>query len=236
MRVDLAQGIATTAAGERDLLSAVEDVHGGAGPDVIAGDAGPNRLDGDRGDDLLLGRGGADELGSFERSFDFRPGRDVVHGGAGDDWLDSMRPASTCGPGRDRARATSPFNPDKARDCERLILEAGDVAMHRVLVTRTAVLLRMRVACPAEETDYIIRAGWRSPRPVLGQVARTGLSYGASVTIRIRLNSRGRRAIAGGLRRASVQTSCSGASHGHAADQPAPVWLHRVASRRLAAP
>ncbi|UGS34490.1 hypothetical protein DSM104329_00868 [Capillimicrobium parvum] len=50
-------------AGEGDLVdSTVENVTGGAGPDVLVGDAHANRLLGGGGDDTLQGMGGADVL------------------------------------------------------------------------------------------------------------------------------------------------------------------------------
>ncbi|MDX6681277.1 MAG: hypothetical protein QOG94_1316 [Solirubrobacteraceae bacterium] len=91
VRVDLAdeRGVAG-AAGERDRISGVDTVYGGAGDDVLRGDGGANRLDGGPGDDRLVGRGGNDQLLG-------RAGVDTLDGRAGDDDLDG-------GPGRDSLR------------------------------------------------------------------------------------------------------------------------------------
>jgi len=63
VRVDLAdpEG-AQGAAGERDRLSAIDDVVGGAGDDVLLSDDARNKLGGGGGDDRLVGRGRGDRL------------------------------------------------------------------------------------------------------------------------------------------------------------------------------
>jgi Ca2+-binding RTX toxin-like protein len=60
--VDLASGKGG-AAGENDLISHIEDVHGGSGDDTIAGDAGNNLLQGNLGFDTISGGGGNDVCG-----------------------------------------------------------------------------------------------------------------------------------------------------------------------------
>ena len=94
--VDLAAGTATGAEIGSDTLSAIENVIGGSGDDVITGNANGNRLeggggadvlDGGAGNDVLLGQAGDDLLigGSGE-------GDDVLDGGAG---VDTVTYAST---------------------------------------------------------------------------------------------------------------------------------------------
>ena len=99
VRIDLAdpQG-AQGAAGERDRLSAIDDVVGGAGDDVLLGDDARNTLGGGGGDDRLVGRDGWDSLAAGSGSdtlegragndtLDGGPGRDVLRGGLGSDRL-----------------------------------------------------------------------------------------------------------------------------------------------------
>lgn len=83
--------------GEGDLVTAVEDVAGGGGPDVLRGDAGANGIYGGSGRDAVFGLGGADSLDGGE-------GADRVSGGAGDDAIDPSDSAADvlrCGTGRD---------------------------------------------------------------------------------------------------------------------------------------
>ena len=84
VRVDLAAGTADGAGGERDRLTGVENVIGGAGDDALRGDDEPNLLVGGAGDDRVDGRGGNDRLGP-DTGRDV--GADVLRGGAGDDTL-----------------------------------------------------------------------------------------------------------------------------------------------------
>ena len=84
VQVDLAAGTADGAGGERDRLTGVENVIGGAGDDRLLGDDAPNLLVGGAGDDRVDGRGGNDRLGP-DTGRD--GGADVLRGGAGDDTL-----------------------------------------------------------------------------------------------------------------------------------------------------
>lgn len=79
VRVDLASGLATGAAG-RDTLSGFETVLGSAYGDVIVGDASRNYLTGGAGDDLLATVSGA-------RSLKPGGGFDIIDGGSGADTL-----------------------------------------------------------------------------------------------------------------------------------------------------
>jgi hypothetical protein len=79
--VDLAQGIATGAGGERDeLTGGIENVTGSAGPDVLTGNGAANRIGGGPGDDTISGAGGNDELTGDA-------GTDTVNGDSGNDSL-----------------------------------------------------------------------------------------------------------------------------------------------------
>ena len=65
--------------GERDTIgTAVENLIGGAGPDILAGSGGPNVLLGGGGNDQLSGLGGADKLAGDA-------GLDLLNGGAATD-------------------------------------------------------------------------------------------------------------------------------------------------------
>jgi hypothetical protein len=89
IHADLGHRVATSH-GERDRLSAVENLVGTEGNDVLAGDNHPNRLRGGNGRDVLVGRGG----------------NDVLDGGSGtpiySDGDDETADLFRCGAGRDR--------------------------------------------------------------------------------------------------------------------------------------
>ncbi|MEA2420285.1 MAG: hypothetical protein QOE60_2491 [Thermoleophilaceae bacterium] len=88
VRADLAAGIATSAAGERDALRGIERLEGGDGADVLRGNAARNVIQGLAGDDLIEGRGGNDLLqGNEGPRFKGAPDRDLVRGGPGTDIL-----------------------------------------------------------------------------------------------------------------------------------------------------
>jgi Ca2+-binding RTX toxin-like protein len=78
--VDLAQGYATAAGGERDELDGIENVRGGLGADVLSGDDGPNTIGGGAGDDTIHGAGANDVLMGDS-------GADAVSGDSGNDTL-----------------------------------------------------------------------------------------------------------------------------------------------------
>ena len=79
--VDLAQGYATGEAGERDELAAdIENLRGGAGPDVLTGDDAPNTIGGGAGNDTIHGAGGNDRLAGDD-------GADTVSGDSGNDTM-----------------------------------------------------------------------------------------------------------------------------------------------------
>jgi Ca2+-binding RTX toxin-like protein len=79
--VDLAQGYATGADGERDQLAPdIENVRGGSGPDVLTGNDAPNTIGGGAGADRIHGAGGNDRLTGDD-------GADAVNGDSGNDTL-----------------------------------------------------------------------------------------------------------------------------------------------------
>jgi Ca2+-binding RTX toxin-like protein len=84
--VDLAAGRGG-GPGETDSITAVENVNGGDGPDVIRGNAGPNELTGhgssdtDSGANRIYGLGGDDQISGWT-------GDDLLSGGDGNDYLE----------------------------------------------------------------------------------------------------------------------------------------------------
>lgn len=80
LNVTLATPGGDGAAGENDMLLAIENVIGGASNDIITGDDGANYLGGGAGLDVLDGLGGNDAIYGGG-------GRDAISGGAGQDVL-----------------------------------------------------------------------------------------------------------------------------------------------------
>ena len=76
--VDLGAGAASGSEIGTDTLTAIEDVIGGLGDDVITGDGEGNGIVGGAGNDTILGLGGADGLAGGA-------GDDIIGGGAGND-------------------------------------------------------------------------------------------------------------------------------------------------------
>jgi Ca2+-binding RTX toxin-like protein len=121
--------------GVRDTLTAIEDVTGGPGDDVLTGDGGANQLLGggpspltpagaanDGGDDVLTGGGGADRLGGgamFAGAM-VSDGADTYSGGAGNDQIDARDNAADtnidCG--ADADQLGSDVNDPPATGCE----------------------------------------------------------------------------------------------------------------------
>ena len=145
LRIALAGGAVSGAAGERDTLGGdVENARGGAGADVITGTGEANVLGGGSGDDDISGSAGDDEL----------------YGGDGDDELSDEDGTGTdtlaCGRGLDVAAADE--GDDVAFDCETL---RGGIALLDLTPPDLAVLtrqpkltranrVRLRLACPNE--------------------------------------------------------------------------------------
>jgi hypothetical protein len=77
LRIDLRRRVSGP---ERDIISGVSGVTGGAGSDVLIGNGRPGLLSGGAGDDRLYGLGGDDLLTGDQ-------GNDVLRGGKGDDHL-----------------------------------------------------------------------------------------------------------------------------------------------------
>jgi CSLREA domain-containing protein len=89
-----------------EVLSSIENVTGGQGPDTLIGDGGSNRLDGAFGDDpVIVGSGGSDQL----------------IGGSGDDGLlarDGFRDTVDCGAGPADSALTDRLSLDAVTGCE----------------------------------------------------------------------------------------------------------------------
>ncbi len=85
-----------------DLIAEVENLSGGAGPDVLFGDEQANRILGGPGNDRLYGAGGRDHLAAGHGDDQLRggPGEDTLNGGGDADLLDG-------GPGEDLASYAS---------------------------------------------------------------------------------------------------------------------------------
>jgi hypothetical protein len=106
--------------GERDAISFVESLNGGAGDDVLIGDEGANRINGGNGDDRIEGAGGDDQLagGIGEDSASGGDGADLIRASESDERHHDGINLVTCGPGEDRvvlARAGTRVH----EDCER---------------------------------------------------------------------------------------------------------------------
>ena len=127
--------VAVDLAAPGPLMTSIEAVEGGDGPDVLHGTDGPDLLQGDRGDDVLSGRGGDDRLAGgpgFDR-FDAGGGDDVVYsdsyefanipylldlGSRLPVYWDAEPEPVDCGPGRDRVERLGGDLIDP--NCERL--------------------------------------------------------------------------------------------------------------------
>jgi len=136
IRVDLQLPGEAGEPGERDVLSAIEIVVGGAGADDLRGDGGDNelrsgdgsrgdRLDGRGGDDLVFGDSGDDMLvgGPGDDSLGGESGRDRYAGGTGDDriFVEFAREATVgCGSGTDRIFVGQRNGARLDADCERV--------------------------------------------------------------------------------------------------------------------
>lgn len=97
VRADLATQGAAGARGENDVISGIENVTGGDGPDTLIGDDGPNDISGRAGADTIEGGGGDDRIQGG-------PGADTIGGGPGDDLIyarDLFRDRIVCGGGPD---------------------------------------------------------------------------------------------------------------------------------------
>jgi hypothetical protein len=86
--VDVAHRERSGERGEGDVVSDVESVIGGHGPDRLAGSNTRNRLMGQGGRDVLIGRGGPDELSNGGGPVSCGPGRDLIRSVSSRDQLD----------------------------------------------------------------------------------------------------------------------------------------------------
>jgi Ca2+-binding RTX toxin-like protein len=114
--------------GERDLVTAVQDVVGGEGNDVLVGDALVNWLIGHLGNDRVRGRGGNDDLRGDS-------GSDSLSGGAGNDVLRARAGADLLagGPGLDSLQGGVDNDVYYARDGNRdNVFDGGGIDRARV--------------------------------------------------------------------------------------------------------
>jgi Ca2+-binding RTX toxin-like protein len=199
-------------AGESDNAGVdVENVTGGAGPDVLTGNELANRLAGGAGNDSLTGGAGADTLegGDGDDTIDGRDGvADTVSCGAGADTviadtLDTIAPdcetvrlpqTPTTTTGGGQGTTTTPLQP-----CPTV-----KVSKRRVKVKKGAALVRVSakggVSCVARLT---LSAGGKKAK------ASETLDPGRTVTVRFKVPSAARRSLArkGTLKaRVSVKT------------------------------
>jgi Ca2+-binding RTX toxin-like protein len=132
--VNLEQGMAVGVDIDTDSISAVENVIGGAGDDVIIGDALDNILSGAAGNDTIRGGAGADTL-------DGDAGNDTLDGGEGDDLLRG-------GAGDDEYRAASEQGTD--------LIEDSDGAADSLVLTGSASNLAEFGGTSRDGDDLII--------------------------------------------------------------------------------
>jgi hypothetical protein len=177
--VVLAQSAGHGELGEGDVMSAVENVIGGSGDDVLVGDDGPNLLDGRFGRDRLIGR-------------------------AGDDTLTSGGGRTSCGGGRDSVVSLqlgsfgSELVDHVERDCEWI----GPFDM---LAAQPAVVrpdwIGMRISCP-QPAPCSARARVFSATQRLLAKGRIRRGTWSKHLLRLRLTERGRRRLASSSGRA----------------------------------
>lgn len=220
VRVSLGDDETDGAAGEGDVVRAVEDASGGAGDDRIVGDDRVNHLTGGDGSDHLSGRGGRGRYGIGDR-LDGGAGADRLSGGDGPDDLtggsgiDVLR----CGPHVDAVR--SPRAGELLRpDCEFVSFSFGTgdenslaFAPYPRSAERTSVTFRM--GCPVFETHdgepaacdgrlTLREAGGR--RRLLGRGRFFDRGTRDSFDVRVALTDLGRRRARSGR---GVQTTAS---------------------------
>jgi hypothetical protein len=222
VKVDLRKGLGGES-GEADKLSGLENVRGGAGPDLLAGGAGPNRLrsggNEGAGRDVLLGRGGDDRLagesgpdllvgGDGDDRIFGNGGTDRLVGDAGDDVInffeyDPSRSTFHCGSGADLV--VLPLGHTLVRPaCERI--DVDDFVVDRKFRYDPDGDLRLRIK---QTLDFGPPAWCRvavelrdSAGAVLGTTAHRS-RVGHPTWVRVPLNARGRAAVRD-HRRASI--------------------------------
>lgn len=217
--VDLGDADPEGSAGERDVVTTVEDVVGGAAGDRLVGGPGPNRLEGagagvavtagdvlegGSGDDELTGTSRADGLigGGGDDLLLAGGGRDRLQGNDGDDEIypavsTSRSTTLSCGSGRDTAADPSPLL-RVPRDCESVA--AGDVEVAILTVQRRQRGTTIRLVLRARERPYEgpcrvrARVGTATAvvrRPTRTPRRRTLVSRSASTTIVLRVDAAG---------------------------------------------
>jgi len=145
--------------GEGDRLTAIENVTGGRGDDVLAGDAGPNELIGGDGRDQLIGRAGNDQ---FDSDDEHVAPRSV------DDYGDGL---VSCGLGEDRVIDGVSPRDFLTPDCEQIW--DNDAGEPTVLLSPTSrgARLSYTVRCPLHQTYD--RDGPQRPKRCSGEIRVT---------------------------------------------------------------
>jgi hypothetical protein len=143
--VDVADEQPDGASGEDDRLTAIENVKGGRGDDVLAGDEGPNRLEGSNGRDQLIGRGGNDQLDTGSGS---NPTNTVswryVAPQAVDDYGEEL---ASCGSGEDRMIHGVTARDLLTPDCEQIRDDLfGDLIV--LIAPNRGARLNYQIRCP----------------------------------------------------------------------------------------
>jgi hypothetical protein len=156
------------AAGEGDVVRAVEDATGGAGDDRLTGDAGLNGLSGGPGDDVISGGAGQSQTGTGEL-LRGGPGRDRIRGGSGPDLIAPGRGIDRPGCGRGRDFVSDPQAGELlGRRCESIRYAFGperedSLSFSPHARTATAAAVAFRLSCPSFELDDGELASCRGP-------------------------------------------------------------------------
>ena len=157
VHVDLADDQPDGASGENDRLTAIENVRGGRGDDVLAGDDGPNRLSGSDGRDQLIGRAGNDQLDTGSDLSESGCCRRYVPPRAVDEYGEEL---ASCGPGEDRMSSGVTARDFLTPDCEQIGNDFYSDGLISIAPTSRETRLRYRVRCPPH------RDGSTYPTPV----------------------------------------------------------------------
>lgn len=196
-------------AGENDTVRDVEDAFGGEAPDRIFGDGGPNALRGGGGSDLIRSGGGNDLVWVNQRR---RPRGDVhLKCGRGNDVIADM--------------SSSFLVPDS---CERVRTQNFVVSTNGFRTGASQLAVRVKQRPPRYGARIRCRAVVELAGPYRSDAAErppaigTGIARaptGRAVSVRVRLDDRGRSLLSGpGRTRVQVavdgEDSCHGPPHG----------------------
>jgi hypothetical protein len=207
VRVDLERDAGHGAAGENDVVRAVENATGGTGEDRLSGDDRDNQLAGGGGDDRLSGRAGEDEDG-FGDDLRGGPGADRLFGGDGPDRLIGGSGADTVACGRDDDTVYGPRAGELLeRRCERVHFTFGSTREDSLAFAPyprsvSGAGARFRLNCPDFEIfdgepaacrGILALRETRGQRRRLGQAGFDNRALRDSFGVRVGLSPRGRR-------------------------------------------